>query len=210
MWLTKSLLFTAAVALSEKKNDYSRFGDLMDKYGFDWEPVKVTTDDGFILTTFHLTGNKDGPFKPTMPPVVIMHGAAGDGATWIDDYKHGVPMHLQLAEAGYDVFIANNRGTEWSQEHEKYTVDEPDFWKWSWAEQGLYDDVANIKTVKELTGAEKVFYIGWSQGNIQMFYALAHLEESFFVDNLYKLIAFAPCFVNPPWTDESYYEQSLY
>ena len=134
MWLTKSLLFTAVVALSEKANDYSRFGDLMDKYGFDWEPVKVTTDDGFILTTFHLTGNKDGPFKPTMPPVVIMHGAAGDGATWIDDYKHGVPMHLQLAEAGYDVFIANNRGTEWSQEHEKYTVDEPDFWKWSWAE----------------------------------------------------------------------------
>ena len=55
-----------------------------------------------------------------------------------------------------------------------------------------------------------MFYIGWSQGNIQMFYALAHLEESFFVDNLYKLIAFAPCFVNPPWTDESYYEQSLY
>jgi len=27
---------------------------------------------------------------------------------------------------------------------------------------GIYDDVANIKAVKERSGAEKVFYIGYS------------------------------------------------
>lgn len=128
MWFTKTLLLTAASATAAKSDDYSRFADLMSKYGFDWEPIKVTTDDGFILTTFHLLGNSKGAFKPTMPPVVLMHGAGGDGATWIDDYKEGLPMHLQLAEAGYDVFIANNRGTEWSQGHVKYTVDQPEFW----------------------------------------------------------------------------------
>ena len=94
MWFTKTLLLTAVSATAAKSDDYTRFADLMSKYGFDWEPIKVTTEDGFILTTFHLLGNKEGAFKPTMPPVVIMHGGAGDGATWIDDYKQGLPMHL--------------------------------------------------------------------------------------------------------------------
>jgi len=40
---------------------------------------------------------------------------------------------------------------------------------------GLYDDTANIKMMKEVSGAEKVFYLGYSQGTIQMFYSLAHL-----------------------------------
>jgi len=59
------------LALASAKKEYKRFADLMKKYGFDWEPVKVTTDDGYILTTFHVTGNKDGPFMPTLPPVLI-------------------------------------------------------------------------------------------------------------------------------------------
>jgi len=198
------------LALASAKKEYKRFADLMKKYGFDWEPVKVTTDDGYILTTFHVTGNKDGPFTPTLPPVFIMHGAAGDGATWIDDYKTGLPMHLQLAEAGYDIWIGNNRGTEWAQEHVSLTVDQPEFWQWSWAEMGIYDDVANIKTIKEQTGADKVFFIGWSQGNIQMFYALAHLEEEFLADSVHKVITMAPCTVNPPWIEESYYAKGLY
>ena len=41
-------------------------------------------------------------------------------------------------------------------------VDDPEFWAWSWAEMGIYDDVANIKAMKEKSGAEKVFYLGWS------------------------------------------------
>jgi len=75
---------------------------------------------------------------------------------------------------------------------------------------GRYDDVANIKAIKENSGAEKVFYLGWSQGTVQMFYALAHLEEDFLVDNLHKFVAFAPCTICPDGNEESYYEDSLY
>ena len=28
----------------------------MEQFGYDWEPIKVTTDDGYILTTFHILG----------------------------------------------------------------------------------------------------------------------------------------------------------
>ena len=45
-----------------------------------------------------------------------------------------------------------------------------------------------------------------------MFYALAHLEESFFVDNVHKVVLMAPCTICPPdpLHDESFYENSLY
>ena len=75
---------------------------------------------------------------------------------------------------------------------------------------GIYDDVANIKMMKEISGAEKVFYVGYSQGTVQMFYALAHREEEFFVDNLYKFVAMAPCTVCPESGPESKWENVLY
>ena len=71
-------------------------------------------------------------------------------------------MPLQLAEAGYDIWFGNNRGTEYSQGHTSLTVDQPEFWAYSWAEMGIYDCVANIRMMKEVTGHEKVFYVGYS------------------------------------------------
>ena len=150
----------AATAFAE----YERFKEVMEWYNYDWEPVKVTTEDGFILTAFHITGNGKELFKPTMPPVLIMHGDFGDGTDWFDAYNGNdiQPMHLKLADAGYDVYIGNNRGTEYSQEHVSLTPDQAEFWDWSWAEMGLYDDLALIKEMKARSEFDKVFYIGYS------------------------------------------------
>jgi len=69
--------------------------DVMAWYGFTWEAIKVTTEDNFILTTFHVTGtDADGPFTPTRPPVLIQHGDYSDGAYWLNGYTSGEPMHL--------------------------------------------------------------------------------------------------------------------
>ena len=107
-----ALIATVANAAEE---EYTRFADYVSWYeGYTWEAVNVTTEDGFILTTFHITGNSDGLFTPTRPPVLIQHGDHGDGAEWFDSYDEGLPMHLQLAEAGYDVWIGSNRGTDYS------------------------------------------------------------------------------------------------
>lgn len=44
-----------------------------------------------------------------------------------------------------------------------------------------------------------------------MFYALAHLEEKFFVNNLYKFIALAPCILfSQGDVPETYYYESIY
>ena len=180
-------------------------------YDYQWEPVKVTTEDGFILTAFHITGNKTKLFEPTEPPVMIMHGDFGDGTGWFDSY-YGLPLHLELAEAGYDVWIGNNRGTEYSQEHETLSIDDAAFWDWSWAEMGLYDDAALIKKMNEVSDhpSGKSFFIGYSQGTIQMLYGLAHREEEFFADNLHKAVLFAPCTVQSQWGNVSRWEDGTF
>ena len=101
-----------------------------------------------------------------------------------------------MADAGYDVWLGNNRGTEYSWDHETLSSkDDNEYWNWSWADMGVYDDVANIKAIKEAAGVDKVFYVGYSQGTIQMFYGLSHLEKEFHADNVHKVVQLAPCFV---------------
>ena len=199
--MNKLLCVAAVLAANNvaQAQEYQRFADAAARYGYTWEPVEVTTEDDHILTVFHITGNDEKTFEPTMPPVLVMHGDYGDSVDWFTSPNESglPPMVLRLAEAGYDVWIGNNRGTEYSQQHVSLTTEDAAFWAWSWGEMGLYDDVAFIKEMKVRSGAEKVFYLGYSQGTVQMFYGLAHRHDDFYADNLHKFLAFAPCTVCP-------------
>jgi len=57
------------------------------------------------------------------------------------------------------------------------------------------DDKANIEAIKEHTKKDKITYLGYSQGTIQMHYALAHDDEGWYRENLHRVIHLAPCFV---------------
>lgn len=139
----------------------------MKHHGYAWEAVKVPTEDGFTLTAFHITGKiaEDGSTvtrEPTEAPVVVQHGLGSDAATWLWSYTSGVPLPLQLYDNGFDVWMTNSRGTDYSQEHETLTNKDQAFWEYSWAEMGKYDAKANIQKVIDLTGFEKILYLGYS------------------------------------------------
>ena len=205
--LTAALSVFAEQALAqtpEQKEKYTRWSTEMDLVKYTWEPFEVTTDDGYILTLFHITGTQDdGPFTPTKEPVLLQHGHMMDAASWMNDYHANKPwlystckpMPMQLADLGYDVWMGNNRGTEYSQGHTHLSTDDREYWEFSFAEMGLYDDPANISFIKQQTGYDKIFYLGYSQGTIQIFYGLSYLEESFHQHNLIKAVTLAPCFV---------------
>ena len=103
-------------------------------------------------------------------------------------------MPLILADRGYDVWMGNNRGTEYSRGHtnSSMTIDTKEYWAFSYAEMGMYDDPANIKMIKDQTKEDKIFYIGYSQGTVQMFYSLIK-KGSDISDSLHRYVALAPC-----------------
>ena len=68
-----------------------------------------------------------------------------------------------MAEDGYDVYLVSSRGTLYSQERtDGLKKTDKEYWNYSYADLGIYDDVANIKAIKERSGVQKVYYIGFS------------------------------------------------
>jgi len=56
----------------------------MTSVGYDWEAIKVTTADDYILTTFHILG-KTGEERSTSSAgtVLCQHGDQEDGTSWM-------------------------------------------------------------------------------------------------------------------------------
>ena len=153
----------AAVAEVTNASSYPRMADVMTKFGYDWEAIKVTTDDDYILTTFHITGKTGVASTATEGSVLVMHGDNEDGAEWITAFGDTQHFALKLVDAGFDVWIGNNRGTEYSWGHT--TLDaakDNDYWNFHWGHMGLYDDKANIEAIKSATGEDKISYVGYS------------------------------------------------
>ena len=145
---------------------YPRFADVMSKHGYDWRAHEVTTEDGYILTTFHILGKSGQPRQPATSKkgtVLCQHGAYEDGADWLISFT-GTPFHFHLVDQGYDVWLSNARGTDYSQKHVSLSAedDDDDYWLFGWAQMGLYDNTANIRMIKEKTGVDKLYYIGYS------------------------------------------------
>merc|ERR1719422_1358412 len=72
---------------------------------------------------------------------------------------------------GYDIWLGNNRGTEYSQGHQTLSSDDAAFWDFNWTAMGMYDDPANISAIKKATG-----------------------EDNFYGESLHRVIQLAPCF----------------
>jgi len=96
-----------------------------------------------------------------------------------------------MAAAGYDVYIGNNRGTEYSSGHDSLAYTSEEYWSYDF--EGYTEDVlANMKMMFDHSGDKKGYYYGFSLGTVQMLMALPKFEAQL-KDYLNKVVLLAPC-----------------
>lgn len=133
-------------------------------YNYKCETHYITTQDGYILT-FHRIPHGIKHTRTNEPAVLIVHGLGSSSA---DSVNLGPQRGLGfiLADAGYDVWLANSRGNSYSRNHTTidFRKNSKKFFDFSWHEMGVYDLPASIDYILSAKKAKSLHYIGYSQG----------------------------------------------
>lgn len=120
----------------------------------------------------------------------MQHGFGDSCLMWMSNGSESPAV--VLAKNGFDVWLGNSRGNKFSRLHKTLDPDShPEYWDFTFEEKGCKDTKAFINLVKHSTGADKVTYVGGSQGAAMMFYALAQ-DDQWFKDNINLFVAVCP------------------
>ncbi|XP_068744852.1 lipase member K-like [Montipora capricornis] len=141
--------------------------------GYAYEEHHVTTKDGFILGMQRIPrGRNEETNSKDKPVVFLQHGFLADSTNWVLDSATKSLGYI-LADSGFDVWLGNVRGNDYSRRHVKYLPSQSIFWNWSWQEMADYDLPAMINHVLQVTGQKQLFYVGHSQGTMIAFNGFA-------------------------------------
>ncbi|NWW18747.1 LIPG lipase, partial [Falcunculus frontatus] len=146
-------------------------------HGYPSEEYDVMTEDGYFLSLNRIPhGRGDPRTSGSRPPVLIVHGFCLDGGDWVDNFP-GSSLAFILADAGYDVWIGNNRGNSWSRRHLNLSIASEEFWDFSFHEMAMYDLPAMVDFILMQTDQERLFYVGHGQGSSLGFIAFSSLPH---------------------------------
>ncbi|XP_066476526.1 lipase member M-like [Tiliqua scincoides] len=144
--------------------EFMTISEIIQYWGYPSEEYQVLTEDGYFLQVNRISYGVHSPGKTGPRPVVLLvHGLLYEGRTWIANVPSN-SLGFFLADAGYDVWILNCRGTTWSRRHQTLSIDQEQFWNFSFHELGIYDVPAAIHFILEKTQQDGLYYIGHSQG----------------------------------------------
>lgn len=97
------------------------------------------------------------------PVAVLQHGMVNSSDIWLL-HQEDSPA-IKLAEEGFDVWLANSRGSKYSRQHTHLDPDsDPEFWNFSFIEMAMFDVPAYIDYITEITKQEKVTFVSHSMG----------------------------------------------
>jgi len=166
---------------------------------YDVKKYRVITEDQYLLTMFRVRLN-DSEFKNLTPerqanrikPVLLIHGLGNDSACWVsDEGSNSVGNYLLLQ--GYDVWLANSRGTRWSRARAGGV--NHDYFKYSFQEMGLYDTPAYYDMIQDAydNPNQKIIVGAHSRGTSSFFAALLDEKTQDLISkNTVMFFAFAP------------------
>lgn len=81
----------------------------------------------------------------------MMHGLMADMQFWLANDADRAPPFI-LVDAGYDVWLGNNRGNRFAQTHITMNKSQQEFWEFNYIDMGVHDTPVFIDFVLEKTG----------------------------------------------------------
>jgi len=174
---------TETKSTTEEEEDMERTTiDYIRSRGFSAEEHFVTTPDGYVLCLHRITGrsksqngagandsDQEEEEVPKKGVVLLQHGFMMHSEAFTIRKNTHDSLPLILSDAGYDVWLGNNRGNKYSYKHMTKKPSQEDFWDFSLDEMIRYDVPTMIDHALLVSGAEKLSYIGFSQGTAQGF-----------------------------------------
>jgi pimeloyl-ACP methyl ester carboxylesterase len=156
---------------------YLRVPDIIEREGYPAEVHRVHTDDGYILEMQRI------PYSPSnvndkrdRPPILMLHAYTFSGSVFVTNTKEQSPGFI-FADAGYDVWIAEYRGTIYSLRHDVYNHQQKEFWNFTYEELGMYDTPAMIDYVINETGHSQIYLLLQHSAAVPAMIALSKRPE---------------------------------
>ncbi|KAI5945956.1 Lipase member J [Manis javanica] len=162
--------------------------------GYPDEAYDTVTEDGYILGPYGIPYGKanNGNNSAQRIVVYLQHGLFTSATSWISSLPNN-SLGFLLADAGYDVWMGNSRGTTWwSRKHLYLKTNSTEFWAFSFDEMAKYDLPASIDFTVKPTGQEEIFYVGHSQGTTIAFITFSTMPK--IAQRIKIFFALAPVF----------------
>jgi pimeloyl-ACP methyl ester carboxylesterase len=199
------------------------------RVGLDIEEFTVQTEDGFLITLWHVYDPKEftpltpeqraargpdiftgsGPSDPTRTakkpkfPVLMMHGLLQSAGAYCSNDDKSLAFYL--CKQGYDVWLGNNR-CGFNPRHTLLSYSDPRMWAWNIRQMGVMDLPALTSRVLAETGFSKLGLIAHSQGTTQTFVALAKEQRPDLGDKITVFCALAPAAYAGPLIGKAYFK----
>ncbi|KAG5545657.1 hypothetical protein RHGRI_017965 [Rhododendron griersonianum] len=173
--------------LSSLDSDVGICESMVEPQGYSCEKHTVTTTDGYILSLQRIPAGRSG-VTADKPPVLLQHGVFSDATTWLVNTPDQ-SLGFILADNGYDVWLANTRGTKYSSGHTSLSPSDPAYWNWSWDELAGYDLPASVQygTLMALAAFSK-------QQSLNMIRSAALLSPIAYLDQITTLLGKAAAY----------------
>ncbi|XP_044018740.1 lipase 3-like isoform X1 [Aphidius gifuensis] len=151
--------------------------ELIESWGYPAEQHNLTTDDGYILKTFRIPWSplKLSRRNEQKPVVLILTGLGSTSDIWLINPNRSLAK--QLADEGYDVWLANFRGTTYGRDHVTLSPNDKKFWDFSFHEIGYYDVPRTIDYVLNATNQSSLICVALSMGTTLSFVTLSEHPE---------------------------------
>ncbi|XP_044241891.3 lipase member J isoform X2 [Ursus arctos] len=162
-------------------------------WGYPDEVYDIVTEDGYILGLYRIPYGKTNNDRSLAQRLVVylQHGLFTSASSWVSNLPNN-SLGFILADAGYDVWMGNSRGTTWSRKHKYLKTNSKAFWAFSFDEMAKYDLPASIDFIVKHTGQEEIFYIGHSQGTTIAFITFSTIPK--IAERIKIFFALAPVF----------------